>query len=74
MARKLSYKNDIEKQEKSLTQAMCPISLTALYMGATVARISTPVNAVLRLHDVKYTGYRKKSWCNIRVMIWVSDI
>ena len=31
MARKLSYKYDIEKQEKSLSQAMCPISLIALY-------------------------------------------
>ena len=32
MARKLSYKYDIEKQEKSLSQAMYPISLTALYV------------------------------------------
>ena len=31
MARKLSYRYDIEKQEKSLSQAKCPISLTVLY-------------------------------------------
>ena len=31
MARKLSYKYVIEKQEKSLSQAKCPISLTVLY-------------------------------------------
>ena len=30
MTRNLSYKYDIEKQEKSLPQATCPISLTAL--------------------------------------------
>ena len=29
MARKLSYKYEIEKQEKSLSQAKCLISLTA---------------------------------------------
>ena len=33
MARKRSYKYDIEKQEKSLLQAICPISLTALYIS-----------------------------------------
>ena len=31
MAQKLSYKYEIEKQGKSLSQANCPISLTALY-------------------------------------------
>ena len=30
MARKLSYKYEIEKQEKSLSQAKCPISLAVL--------------------------------------------
>ena len=33
MARKLSYKYDIEKQEKSLSQAKYPISLTVLQSG-----------------------------------------
>ena len=31
MAPKLSYKYEIENQEKSLSQAKCPLSLTALY-------------------------------------------
>ena len=31
MVQKLSYKYDIEKQETSLSQAKCPISLTALF-------------------------------------------
>ena len=30
MARKLSYKYDFEKEQKSLSQAKCPISLTVL--------------------------------------------
>ena len=32
MARKLSYKYEIEKQEKYLSQAKCPIILTVLYV------------------------------------------
>ena len=32
IARKLSYKYEIENQEKSLSQAKCPISLTPLYV------------------------------------------
>ena len=39
MARKLSYKYDIEKQEKSLSQAKCPISLTALYPNSYPKRV-----------------------------------
>ena len=31
-ARKLSYKYDFEKEQKSLSQARCPISLTVLYV------------------------------------------
>ena len=31
MARKLSFKYDIENEQKSLSQAKCPISLAPLY-------------------------------------------
>ena len=36
MARKLSYKYNFEKEQKSLSQAKCPISLTVLFFYSII--------------------------------------
>ena len=56
MARKLSYKYDIEKQDKSLSQAKCPISLTVLYLWSDVKAKQIMVDFILlnNLVDLKY--------------------
>ena len=52
MARKLSYKYEIEKQEKSLSQAKCPISLIALYL--VVPQDNTTIDQIMaRFHLIK---------------------
>ena len=48
MARKLSYKYEIENQEKSLSQAKFPIKLTPMYVKhcktGLVSAITEPIN------------------------------
>ena len=54
LTRKLSYKYDIEKRKKSLSQAKCPISLTTLYLNGQLKIWGQLTGLKMRLKRATY--------------------